>query len=172
MKRQSVALDPDTLDGPPEMNWSDCCIYNIGGDLHFTDAGMESLAKQFVAWWKHGILPFDASMLSNSHIVGDDRVSCPNFENVMEANIEKYHHNCKNNFCGCKLNKKIESTQKKKAKLSTDHSLNLRSSPSRSLTDSPIPKCIICNEIDELKDCWSPPCHQTKIESRSFHKTN
>ena len=130
MKRQSIALNPDPPDGPPEINWPNCSMSNTGGVLRSADVGIESLAKQFVAWWKHGILPFDASRLSNSHIVGDNKVSYPNFENVMKANIAKYRHNCKNNFSDYKFNKKIESTQKKKAKLSTDHSPNLRSSSS------------------------------------------
>ena len=73
MKRQSIVLNPDPTDGPPEIKWSNCCICNIGGDLHSTDAGIESLAKQVVAWRKRGILFF---------------------ENVIKANCEKYHHNC------------------------------------------------------------------------------
>ena len=72
-----------------EINWSNCCIYNTSGDLRSTDAGIESLAKQIVAWLKHGILPFDTSRLSNSHIVGDDGDSYLNFQNVMKANITK-----------------------------------------------------------------------------------
>ena len=149
--RQSIALNPDPPDRLPEINWGNCCICNTGGILCSTDAGIESLAKQFVPWWKYGILPFDASRLSNSQIVGDDGVSYPNFENVMKLNIGKYHHNCKNNFSNYRLKKSIESTQKKKAKLLTNHSPNFRSSSSsRSSTYSSIPKCIICNEINEL----------------------
>ena len=78
MKQQSIALTPDPPDGPPEINWSNCCICNTGGDLCSTDTGIESLAKQFPAWQKHGILPFDASRLRNSHIVADDGVSYRN----------------------------------------------------------------------------------------------
>ena len=106
MKRKSIALNLNPPEGPPEINWSICCIYNTCGDLRSTDDGIEPLAKQFVAWWKHGIHPFDAASLSNNHIVGDDGVSYPNFENVMKANIEKYCHNCKNNFSDYKLQKK------------------------------------------------------------------
>ena len=94
MKRQSIVLNPDPTDGPPEIKWSNCCICNIGDDLRSTNAGIESLAKQVVAWWKRGILFFDASRFSNSHIVGEESVSYPNFENVIKANCAKYHHNC------------------------------------------------------------------------------
>ena len=45
MKRQSIALNPDSPDRPPEINWSNCCIPNSGGILRSTDAGIESLAK-------------------------------------------------------------------------------------------------------------------------------
>ena len=172
MKRQSIALNPDLPDGVPEINRSNCCICNTGDILHSTDAGIESLAKQFVAWWKHGILPFDASKLLNSHIVGDEGVSYPNFENVMKANIAKYHHNCKNNFSDYKLKKKIESTQKKKAKLTTGQSPNLRSSFSRSSPDSSISKCIICNEIGELKNLQAAGAlDATKTKLKADHVT-
>ena len=72
-----------------EINWSNCCICNTSGDLRSADAGIESLAKQIVVWLKHGILPFDTSRLSNSHIVGDDGDSYLNFQDVMKANITK-----------------------------------------------------------------------------------
>ena len=113
-----------------------------------------------------------SSRLSNSHIVGDDKVSYPNFENVRKANIAKYRHNYKNNFSDYKLKKKIESTQKKKAKLWTDHSPNLRSSSSRPSTDSSIPKCMICNEIDELKNLHAAGAlHATKTKLKADHVT-
>ena len=48
MKRQSIALNPDPPDGLPEINWSNYCICNTGGVFRSTDAGIESLAKQFV----------------------------------------------------------------------------------------------------------------------------
>ena len=90
----------------------------------------------------------------------------------MKANIAKYHHNCKNNFSDYILKEKIESTQKKKAKLSTDHSSKLRFSSSRSSTDSSIPKCIICNEIDELKNLHvAGALHATKTKSKADHVT-
>ena len=172
MKRQSIALNPDPPDVLPEINWSNCCICNTGDVLCSTDAGIESLTKQFVAWWKHDILPFNASRLSNSHIVGDDGVSYPNFENIMKANIGKYHHNCKNNLSDYKLKEKIEITQEKKAKLSTDHSPNLRSSSSRSSADSSTPKCIICNETDELKNLHAAGAlHATKTKLKADHVT-
>ena len=106
MKQQSIALNPDPPDGPPEINWSNCCLCDTGGYLLSTDAGIESPPKQFVAWWKHDILPFNASRLSNSDIVVNGRVFYPNFENLMKASIAKYHHNCKSNFCDYKLKKK------------------------------------------------------------------
>ena len=81
MKLQLIALNPELSDEPPEINRSNCCICS-------TDAGIESLAKQFAACWKHGILSFDPSRLSNSHIIGDDRASYPKFENAMKANTE------------------------------------------------------------------------------------
>ena len=92
--------------------------------MRSANAGIKSLAKQFVAWSKHDILPSIESRLLNRHIVCDDGVSYPFFENVMKANIAKYHNNCKNNFSDYKFKKKLESTQKKKTKLSTDHSPN------------------------------------------------
>ena len=88
MKLQLIALNPELSDEPSEINRSNCCICKTGGDLRSTDAGIESLAKQFAACWKHGILSFDPSRLSNSHIIGDDRASYPKFENAMKANTE------------------------------------------------------------------------------------
>ena len=83
----------------------------------------------------------------------------------MKANIAKYHHNCKDSFSDYKLKKKIEGKQKKKVKLQTDHSPNLRSSSPRSLIDSSIPKCIIFNKIDELKNLHaSGALHSTKTK--------
>ena len=83
----------------------------------------------------------------------------------MKANVAKYHHNCKNNFSGYKSKRKIESTKKKKAKLSTDHSPKFCSSSSRSSTDSSIPKCIICNQINELKNLHAAGAlHATKTK--------
>ena len=90
----------------------------------------------------------------------------------MKANIAKYHHNYKNNLSDYKLNKKVESTQKKKAKLSTDHSPNFCFSSSRSSTDSSIPKCIVCNEIDELKNLHAAGAlHATKTKLKADHDT-
>ena len=174
MKRQLVAPnpDPDPPDAPPVIDWSYCCICDTGGDLRSTDAGIESLAKQFVAWWKNGLLPFEASRITNSFVVGKDGVRHPDFVTAMKANSAKYHHNCKNNFSDYKLTKKLESMQKKKAKLSTDHSPNLRSSSSRSSTDSSKPKCIICNEFDELNNLHAAGAlHATKTKLKVEHVT-
>ena len=69
MKRQSIVLNPEHPDRPCEINWSNCCIDNTGDNLRSSDVGIESLAKQSVTWWKHGVLLFDAYRLSNSNIV-------------------------------------------------------------------------------------------------------
>ena len=153
-----------------EINWSNSCICNTSGDLRSTSAGIESLAKQIVAWLKHGILPFDTSKLSNSHIVGDDGDSYLNFQNVMKANITTI--NVRTISLITNSRKKIESIQKKKSTLSDDHSPNLRSSSMQSSTDSSITTCIICNEIDEVKYLHAAGAlHATKTRLKADHVT-
>ena len=153
-----------------EINWSNSCICNTSGDLRSTNAGIESLPKQIVAWLKHGILPFDTSKLSNSHIVGDDGDSYLNFQNVMKANITTI--NVRTISLITNSRKKIESIQKKKSTLSDDHSPNLRSSSMQSSTDSSITTCIICNEIDEVKYLHAAGAlHATKTRLKADHVT-
>ena len=134
-RRQSLALNLDPLPPPPdrlpEINWLNCCICNTGGNLRSTHASIESLAMQFVAQWKHGILPFDASRLSKSDIVGDDAVSYPNFENIMKPDIAKYLLNCKNSLPDYKLKKKDRECTENEGKVLDQSSPNLGSSSSR-----------------------------------------
>ena len=71
----------------------------------------------------------------------------------MKAKIAKYHHNCKNNFSDYKLKKKIESTQKKRAKLSTDYSQNLCSSSLQSWPYMP-PKKLNADHATKQTEQW------------------
>ena len=60
MIKRQIKTDPnaDPNETSP-FDWSCCCICEKGADLRFTDDGIEVLAKQFVAYRKNDLLPFN-----------------------------------------------------------------------------------------------------------------
>ena len=63
MKRRITAAnsDPNAIS---TIDWSSCCICEIEVELRSTDDGIETLAKQFVAYWKSILLPFESSKIT------------------------------------------------------------------------------------------------------------
>ena len=123
-------------------DWSLCCVCQ--GLVHTASLKVEKLAEQFLAFWENGLLPFDASLISDGQVDGK-----PNFNECMLRNNAVYHHDCYSNFSDYKLDKKLES-KKRKWEKSTE-----KAGPSHSLRShcENVPSmvmCYICGEDDTL----------------------
>ena len=60
-------------------DWSLCCVCQ--GLVHTASLKVEKLAEQFLAFWENGLLPFDASLISDGQVDGK-----PNFKECMLRN--------------------------------------------------------------------------------------
>ena len=83
-----------------ENEWNECCVCHgeKGGALRSNADGIESLANQFLEYWKNDILPFDPSTITTISVIGDDGIEYPDFKNSMLKRKAKYHHNCNSLF--------------------------------------------------------------------------
>ena len=142
-----------------ENDWqtnSSCCICDVvGGDLRSSSEGIESLAQNFLEFWKNGVLPFDSSKITSENAVGSDGKEHPDFKSPMVRYKAKYHHNCHIRFSPYNLKRKVASHQKQKKKACKEKE-NLSSRASRSSTsrqassDENLYSCIICGKPEEL----------------------
>ena len=183
MKRQIDEIDPinpDSANSIQPIDWSRCCICGQDGDLRSTVDGIVGLAKQFASYWKNEVLPFDASSITTNYVVVVDEQPDfkpgeihPDFETVMKHEDAKYHHNCKTNFSKHKMDKKLIAIERKKAKKLKEASACPSRSSSRSSgssTDLCQPKCVICNEFDDIDNLHAAGAfHASKEKLKAEH---
>ena len=158
-----------------EKEWDECCICNgeKGDTLRANTVGIESLAQQFLEFWKNDVLPFDSAKITTKFVIGEDGIKYPDFKKSMLQRKAKYHHDCKSSFSPYHMNKKIKSLAKKQAKAAESTSFPLRS-PLRSSTGSSSRTssytCIICDEADILDNLHAAGAyHASKSKLNAGH---
>ena len=123
-------------------DWSLCCICQSSVDSG--SLKVEKLADQFLIFWENGLLPFDASLVSDGQVHGK-----PNFKECMLRNNAVYHHDCYSNFSDYKLHIKLKS-KKRKLEKSTENAGPSKSLRSHCENVPSMVMCYICGEEDML----------------------
>ena len=72
MKRQVENTESTTSTTIQAIGWSCCCICAGDGGLRSTSDDIESLAAQFVQYYKNGVLDFDPAKFTTQFVVGED----------------------------------------------------------------------------------------------------
>lgn len=77
--------------------------------LRSTLSVIESLARQFVKFWKHDVLSFDTAKITKKFTVGEDDFRHPNFLGKIKTNVAKYYQNYHSGYTPAKMHDRINS---------------------------------------------------------------
>ena len=161
-----------------EIEWEEFCVSDgeEKDDLRSTTKGVATLARQFVEFWKNGLLPFDPGRITINYVAGEAGTEHSDFERVMLNKSAKYHHHCHIRYSPYNLARKEKSLRSKNKKAEVGQSSaflrssmgsNSRASSCSAITN---PICIICGEHDASENVHAAGTfHASKSKLNNEH---